>query len=185
MDFSKEHFGVKLPESFDFSKSMAGFDLDLAGGDEEIWVADKAFEVETDKGTINLRVGLVSSNFKEMTGETLENGHDFVVSVILLPDIDTMTEERVEDYRKGCSLGIGEILTYYDLYLYGSSVTAHEESCMGTESDDLLKYASGLRDCVEGMVGFILDRPVTRAGTTGWDCAERWLTGDRTIAVRA
>lgn len=175
IDLHEPHFGVSLTKKFDLSEPVKGFEKRNWGCDEILWVAEDTFEVEYDGKPVKLRTVIVDSDFVALTGETTDEGHTNVVGIYFLPDIDTMPESIRDDYHDGCGLGPDETLDYYDLFLYGAFVKADEESCMADESENLVKFASGLKDMVESLAGFTLDKAWNRAGNTGWDQVAKWV----------
>lgn len=171
----KNLYGFEIDETKEFPRLLESFDEDTEATSETMYVAKSTVEVETKRGKITLRLGIIVGNVVEMSGETFSNGDTHFVELMFLPDIDSMSPERKEWEKKHCDVGKDETLSYYDLYTTGHSVQVGCETCMEDGTTAMAQIAASTADTQQSIVGFILDRPVNYAGNTGWQAVEHWL----------
>lgn len=173
-----KRFGILIDENEQLAPFTEKFDGSIfcGGCSEDIYPCKTTTEVETKSGKIALRLAIVVSNVEEMSGELTSDGKTHVVALEWLPDIDSMSKERVEWERDIAHLSGDEELDYYDLYTNGHSVNAVSESCNEDELERAKNEAARASDTFTLCVGSTLDKPWNRAGNTGWQSVERWLT---------
>lgn len=173
-----KRFGILIDENEQLAPHSEKFDDSIfcGGCSEDIYPCKTTTEVETASGKIALRLAIVVSNMKEMSGDLTNDGKTHVVALEWLPDIESMDKERVEWERGIAHLSGDEELDYYDLYTNGHSVTAVSETCNEDELERTINEAARASDVFTLCVGSTLDKPWNLAGNTGWQSVERWLT---------
>jgi hypothetical protein len=171
----KNLFGIDIDETKEFPRLLESFYEDTEATSETMYASKDTVEVETKRGKITLRLGIIVGNVVEMSGETFSNGDTHFVELMFLPDIDSMSPERKAWEKKICDVGEDETLDYYDLYTTGHSVQVGCETCMEDGTTRLAQIAASTADTQQSIAGFILDRPVNYAGNTGWQAVEHWL----------
>lgn len=174
----KNLFGIDIDETKEFPRLLESFYEDTEATSETMYASKDTVEVETKKGKITLRLGIIVGNVVEMSGETFRNGDTHFVELMFLPDIDSMSPERKEAEKKHCDVGKDETLNYYDLYTTGYSVQVGCETCMEDGTTNLAQIAASTAATQQTMVGIILDRPVNHAGNTGWQAVESWQSDE-------
>lgn len=174
----KNLFGIDIDETKEFPRLLESFYEDTEATSETMYASKDTVEVETKKGKITLRLGIIVGNVVEMSGETFSNGDTHFVELMFLPDIDSMSPERKELEKKHCDVGKDETLNYYDLYTTGYSVQVGCETCMEDGTTNLAQIAASTAATQQSMVGNILDRPVNYAGNTGWQAVESWQSDE-------
>ena len=178
VDFTKAHFNFGVSRTHQYTEFENDFDLDTDATSETLYVAKNPFTVEADGKPVSLRMAVVVMNMQEMSGETDDDGNTHCVCIAVLPDLDSMADEKKASYHDSCHLGDDEVLDYYDLYTCGAEVTPKRrtEACSAEDADDLAKFAAAVAKMLENkFVESDLDNPVNLAGKTGWDCVREWF----------
>lgn len=171
----KRLYGIDIDETREFPRLLETFDEGTDATSETLYLSKDTVDVETKLGKITLRMGIVVGNVVEMSGEAFSNGDTHFVELMLLPDLDSMPDEKKACYHDSCHLGEDETLDYYDLYTAGHSVQVGCETCMEDGTANLAQIAASTVDTQKSIVGIILDRPVNYAGNTGWQAVQSWV----------
>lgn len=115
-----------------------------------------------------------------------------IVSLYLVPTFDSWKAKDIEDFRTFIGLDEEDFATdkasdtlYSDVPSYGHNLLmgsdkvddlADEETLDSERVMEMVHSCANILMSVDGLLGFYLDRPQNRLGTSGWDYLKEWLT---------
>lgn len=166
----KKSFGGITPGQVeDASKS---FDCILDDSEHiELLSKTEYHHVEDDELTFDFRY-LITAN---LCGD--ENGNDkWYVTLYLVPSPQSLCKEKADSVCDCCGVDMSE-LNHSDINDYGCSVNVATETTSEQDPQHLIDLASSIVPMVNAIRGFILDKRVNFAGTTGWDVLQNAING--------
>lgn len=150
-----------------------------------LWINTHPFKVELDTKEIDLHVYIDITDMPEFTDDSDKR----IVTLGVIPSFNSLTDscqetilnqftdEDREQFLKDKDCLLMDILHYgYALQLYNETV----------KSDNLrntIDSAMAVSPCINGLIGFELDRMVNKIGNTGWDLLRDFCEGIDLIRV--
>jgi len=140
------------------------------------WVSQKL-----NNGEFDYWIVLELINWLDATGE-LNNGNKYVVCLSVVSP-DQAGAKNLESAFSCCGIEddenkVNDLIKVEALHSYGVHTQVWSES--GNNANKLIKEAKNQSICVNGLLGFYLDKNVNRIGMTGWES----LKGDLDSALK-
>lgn len=106
-----------------------------------------------------------------------ENSTDFAFdfSLVFLPD--SLSENNLESIMSTCGIE-KEDVNVYDVFDQGFlNISFGSGTCAKDKIFDTILQISNIYEMMNSFIGFYIDKPVNRIGTTGWDVIEHAVKG--------
>ena len=147
---------------------------------EENWYVIPGSNDNGDK--IRLVVSARVLDFYELTGDIEENDPDrFDVVLEVIPDKEYFNEDYQANIMGSCGLDTWDEVTYDDIVSYGATVARIGEYLFSSWDNaiDFIENIPQNKDLSLGglmfLSGFLLDRPINRIGTDGWELIQEMV----------
>ena len=168
-------FSTMTAERFD-EKDMDNFTNHF----DTIWISKEPFKVQLDTKEIELHLFIEYLDMSEYTADC--NTQEISIGVI--PTFDSLSDKHKNDLLSQFTAEDREqykanpTALLYDIMCYGFKITLHTETTEDLNKvDQLIKSAVAVSPCVNGLIGFDLDRMFNRIGNTGWDFLSDYCEG--------
>lgn len=133
-------------------------------------IEKRPFEVELEEKNINLHIFIQDTDMSEY-----EDTDDHIITIGVVPSFESLSEKNkesilsqfMEEDRKSMEEDTMGLLQ--ENLCYGFSVPLHEITVKPEEVEHAIESAIAVRFGISGLIGFELDRPRNRIGSTGWD----------------
>lgn len=148
---------------------------------ENILIKKDFFTVELNNKRVKLHTYIKYIDMSEFADD---DTNEHIVELGIVPDFKSLsknkkenilsqfTDEHKEYYKKNTN----ELLM--DVFMQGYFITLHSEATTNKDDvENLINSAIAIHHCVEGLIGFELDRYQNRLGNTGWDYLENYCNG--------
>ena len=171
MDMKHEIFGISTELTNNFSDEFNEY-LELF--EERIYFSKKYYSHDDEDGlNFGYRYGI------RVTDMSYFDGKGFVVELMMIPDLFSMTAEKQmqicgDDYDR-----IEGLNAFYEVMEYGCAVPIGSEKVeTEQEVESVLEDIASVYGTIDGLRGFYLDRAVNLLGTTGWDLLRDYVVGE-------
>ena len=152
---------------------------------ENTLVKKEFFTVELNNKKVKLHTYI-----KDIDMSEYDNSNEHIIELGVMPDFKSLSKNKKEDilsqftdddkeyYKKNTN----ELLM--DVLMQGYFITLHTETTTNeNEVENLINSAIAVHHCVEGLIGFDLDKYQNRIGNTGWDYLEDFCNGKDLIKL--
>lgn len=147
--------------------------------DEYTTIKTSPFIVELNNKKVKLHTYI-----KHIDLSSYNDNNEHIVELGVVPDFKSLSknikdnilsqfdDNDKEYYKKNTSALLQDII------LQGYSITLHSETTTNKDNvENLINSAIAIHRCVEGLIGFDLDKYQNRIGNTGWDYLESYCNG--------
>lgn len=138
----------------------------------------KPFKVELDDKEVELHIFIEDTDMADY-GDTT----DHYITLGVVPAFKSLTKENQDRLLSQFTQEDRERMLANPDYLlqdaldYGFSIPLHTVTVSPDEVEHTIKSAIAVRFGVSGLIGFELDRPRNRLGSTGWDSLSDYCEG--------
>ena len=152
---------------------------------ENTLVKTNPFIVELNNKKVKLHTYIKDTDMSEY-GDSNEH----IIELGVVPDFKSLSKNKKEDilsqytdddkeyYKKNTDALLMDVL------MQGYFITLHTETTTDeNEVENLINSAIAVHHCVEGLIGFDLDKYQNRLGNTGWDYLEDFCNGKDLIKL--
>lgn len=153
--------------------------------DEYITIKTNPFIVELNNKKVKLHTYIKHTDLSNY-----DNYNEHIVEIGVVPDFKSLSKNKRDDilsqfddtdkeyYKKNTNDLLQDVMTS------GYFITLHSETTTNKDDvENLINSAIAVHHCVEGLIGFDLDRYQNRLGNTGWDYLEDYCEGKDLIKL--
>lgn len=153
------------------------------GDGDWIFVSKNSTEIELDCGKkCMIKLGVWVIDVQECIASVDTKDGDFNVHLFLVPDVKTLSETAKKRVAAMSGIQPSEV-DEYECWQQGLDVPCGREEKLENitgindpKLQEVIQFAGDVcATNILGMVGFTLDKPINRVGTTGWSVAEGWV----------
>lgn len=87
---------------------------------------------------------------------------------------EDISEDNKKSVAESCCIELDDVEVideiFYGLYVQMAADGKFVEDCEDYANDDVVNKIASVYECIDGLRGFYLDKPLNAIGTTGWDC---------------
>ena len=138
----------------------------------------KSFKVELDDKEVELHIFIEDTDMADYEDTT-----DHYITLGVVPAFKSLTKENQDSILNQFTQEDRENMLANPDYLlqdildYGFSIPLHTVTVSPDEVEHAIKSAIAVRFGVSGLIGFELDSPRNRLGSTGWDFLSDYCEG--------